>query len=80
MTPVLTSRFMQYDLTQEEMVTALQLSPETRAHIQNLRAAAADELINNAVNPIVGTEYDRVLQARLRGEIIAYDVILSGTN
>ena len=72
------SDFAQFEMTAEEQEIALQLSPETRAYIQNLKAQAASDLINNIVNPAVGTQWDSMRQAEVRGEIKAYAMILSG--
>lgn len=76
MQPNLSSRFISYSLTEEEELRGAQFSSEQIAVIQNARACAADEVINNLVSPISGTEYDKLLQAKLQGEIKAYDYLL----
>lgn len=72
------SDFAQFEMTVEEQAIALQLSPETKAFIQNLKAQAASDLVNNVINPAAGTTLDLMRQAELRGEIKAYAMILSG--
>lgn len=72
------SDFAQYEMTIQEMEIALQLSPETKAYIQNLKAQAASDLINNIINPAVGSQWDAMRQAEVRGEIKAYAMILAG--
>lgn len=72
------SDFAQFEMTEEEQKIAMQLSPETKAFIQNLKAQAASDLVNNVVNLEVGTLLDQMRQAELRGEIKAYAMILSG--
>jgi hypothetical protein len=73
-----TGTFAEFEMTAEEQKTALYLSPETRAYIQNLKAQAALDIVNNVVNPEVGTTLDLMRQAELRGEIKAYAMLLSG--
>lgn len=72
--------FTQWEMTAEEEARALQLSPETKAYIQNLKVAAASDLLNNLVNPAAGTSYDLARQAEIRGEIKAYSMLLTGNN
>lgn len=77
MTPDISSRFLKWNMTEQEEIAALNVPIELRARIQNLRAEAATELVNNVVTPIAGTEYDKLIQARLLGEIKAYDLLLA---
>lgn len=72
------SDFAQWELTADELERALQLSPETRAYIQNLKAQAASDIMNNLVNPAVGSTYDLMRQAEIKGEIKAYSMLLAG--
>lgn len=76
MQPDMSSRFVKYSLTEDEELRGSQFSSEQIAIIQNARANAADEVINNLVTPISGTEYDKLILARLQGEIKAYDYLL----
>lgn len=77
MTPDISSRFLTWTMTDQEQEAALIIPAEVRARIQNLRAAAAEELVNNAITPITGSEYDKMIQATLKGEIKAYDLLLA---
>lgn len=72
------SDFAQWELTVDELDRAMQLSPETRAYVQNLKAQAASDLLNNLVNPAVGSTYDLMRQAEIKGEIKAYSMLLAG--
>jgi hypothetical protein len=73
----ISSRFVSWELTDQEQEAAMIIPAEVRARIQNLRAAAAEELVNNAITPITGTEFDKMIQATLKGEIKAYDLLLA---
>lgn len=70
--------FTEWELTAADIEKALQLSPETKAYIQNLKVQAAADLLNNLINPATGTAYDELRRARTVGQIEAYSMLLAG--
>lgn len=72
--------FVEYLLTAEEHSAGMCFSPESRAVIQNLKAKAAMEIVTYIVSPITGTEQDRLLQAKLQGQVEILSYLLDGNS
>lgn len=69
--------FVEFNMTPEEQQIAYALTPETKAWIQNLKAQAAMEIVTNIISPITGSEQDRLIQAKLQGQVEILTHILS---
>lgn len=70
--------FTSWVMIPEEEERGYQFNTEQRAVMQNLRAAAAEELVKNAVTPITGSDLDMNLRAKLAGQISVLDLLLAG--
>ena len=63
------STFAKYQLTEEEMIQALQISPLTRAFLQNLLADAAEDLVANIFKSKLEASHEREAMRYTQGQI-----------
>lgn len=70
--------FVEYSLTQEELERGYQFNSEQRAVLQNLKAQAGLEIVTYVINPMTGTEQDRLIQAKLQGQVEILSHLLNG--